>query len=346
MPQEVRIWQTQDTGLVECRPADLDLESRLENWLAANISILSDDLLVIGRQVETEFGGFIDLLSIDREGRLVIVELKRDKTPREITAQCLDYASWVQDLSHERVAQIAQRHLGANATLESAFRDKFGEDLPDTLNESHRILILASRIDPSSERIVKYLSASYGVDINVVTFQFFRSGDGSELLARVFLIDPMDVEHQSLTKRSSKRSPNLTYEELEQRAEQHGVGDLYRRLVAGLEQYFHKASTRSSISFKAPFGDSRKAVINLIPDSSNSEQGVMFQVYSNRLRDHLGATDEEIMEMIPRRREPWEYPSSEGGPDWRGFQGGFASQAEIDRFIARVGEKARVPQLT
>ena len=47
------------------------------------------------------------LLCLDEVGDVVVVELKRDKTPREITAQALDYGSWVKDLSHERIATIA-----------------------------------------------------------------------------------------------------------------------------------------------------------------------------------------------------------------------------------------------
>jgi hypothetical protein len=98
MSQEVRLWRVgEEDRLAECAQASLNLEVRLEEWLARDISILSDELLVIGRQVETAFGGLIDLLCIDRTGDLVIVELKRDKTPREITAPTLDYASWVAD---------------------------------------------------------------------------------------------------------------------------------------------------------------------------------------------------------------------------------------------------------
>lgn len=69
---------------------------------------------MVGRQVETDFGGLIDLLCVDAAGDLVVVELKRDKTPREITAQALDYASWVVNLTHERVTSIAEAYLGAD----------------------------------------------------------------------------------------------------------------------------------------------------------------------------------------------------------------------------------------
>src|SRR5262249_51805345 len=112
MPQEIRLWRIdKDERLLKCDPAPLDLEARLEEWLARDSSILSDDLLVIGRQVATAFGGFIDLLCIDRAGDLVIVELKRDKTPREITAQTLDYASWVTDLTADGITAIASSYL-------------------------------------------------------------------------------------------------------------------------------------------------------------------------------------------------------------------------------------------
>jgi RecB family endonuclease NucS len=58
-------------------------------------SMLGIDVLLVGRQVTTASYGRIDLLAIDDEANLVVLELKRNKTPREIVAQALDYASWV-----------------------------------------------------------------------------------------------------------------------------------------------------------------------------------------------------------------------------------------------------------
>src|ERR1700730_13079165 len=135
MPQEVRLWCIgKDDRLLESAQASLNLEARLEEWLARDIFILADDLLGIGRQVETAYGGFIDLLCIDRAGDLVIVELKRDKTPREITAQTLDYASWITDLSRDAISDIASQYLGNAGSLDVAFRQRFGEEMPDSIN--------------------------------------------------------------------------------------------------------------------------------------------------------------------------------------------------------------------
>ena len=82
MPQEVRIWKTLDRkNLKEIKKGKLDLEERIEDWLEQDISIISDGLLVVGRQVETDFGGIIDLLCLERNGDLVILKLKRQEDP-------------------------------------------------------------------------------------------------------------------------------------------------------------------------------------------------------------------------------------------------------------------------
>ena len=150
MPQDVKIWEIQDRNtLKEIEKSKLEMEERIEDWLEKDISIISTDLLVIGRQVETDFGGVIDLLCLDYNGDVVIIELKRHKTPREVTAQVLDYASWVKDLSNEKITEIANRYLGDKGPLEKAFKEKFGEELPEILNEHHKMIIVASEIDLS-----------------------------------------------------------------------------------------------------------------------------------------------------------------------------------------------------
>ena len=61
----------------------------LRLWLEKDISIISTDLLVIGRQIETDFGGVIDLLCIDPNGDLVIMGAiqKSDKMKKCIKSE-------------------------------------------------------------------------------------------------------------------------------------------------------------------------------------------------------------------------------------------------------------------
>jgi RecB family endonuclease NucS len=158
MPEVIRIWQVDKADvLTEIKRSALDLEARIEKWVSSDISLLSPDLLIIGEQVKTASGNFIDLLCIDRSGSLVIVELKRDKTPREVAAQALDYASWVKGLGIEEIDGIAALHLKGE-TLSAAFQAKFGIELPEVINDHHAMRVVASEIDDSTDRIIHYLA--------------------------------------------------------------------------------------------------------------------------------------------------------------------------------------------
>ena len=109
--QEVKIWRLKDNSPIELSRKRLDFENRLESWLEMDISLLSEDLMVIGRQVPTDYNTTIDLLAIDKEGKLVIIELKRDKTPREITSQVIEYAFWAKDLTNEDIERISEKYF-------------------------------------------------------------------------------------------------------------------------------------------------------------------------------------------------------------------------------------------
>lgn len=339
MPQKIRVWEVQDgDSLKELERSRLDMESRIECWLERDISILSDDLLVIGRQVVTDFGGAVDLLCLDRNGNLVLIELKRDRTPREVTAQILDYAAWAKDLSNDRITEIANRYLGERGPLEDAFRRRFQSELPEVLNERHKMLIVASEFDASSERIINYLSETYGVAINAVTFQYFRDSRGQEFLARVFLIEPEQAEYQVRTKSLSKRKPPLTFEELEAIAERNGVADLYRRLFAGLSALFdQKGSTRTTATFIGIIDGSRNTILSLAPGASNPDKGLCCYIYADRISRYFGLKVEELARMLPA--DSIEGEAYKGGPPM--YYSFFKDAGEVDRFLAGLWNTRR-----
>ena len=86
-------------------------ESILEEWLESNPDGVFEDgpLLIIGRQVPTDLGKSIDLLGVDREGNVVVVELKRDRTSRDVIAQALEYAAFAAKLDAAALEGILGR---------------------------------------------------------------------------------------------------------------------------------------------------------------------------------------------------------------------------------------------
>jgi hypothetical protein len=174
----------------------MDLEARLEDLLARDISLAAPNWVVIGRQVLTPWGKPLDLLCIDAEGGLVLLELKRNKTDREIVAQVLDYGSYVRSIEPEEIPRIYdkyQKHYWPDQparSIDEAFRARFGvKQMPEELNATHDLVIVASTLDAGTERIVAYLAEQYDVRINAVFFRVFKDGE-REYLTRAWLREP------------------------------------------------------------------------------------------------------------------------------------------------------------
>lgn len=185
MPVEIGLWRV-DGEPLRLVGAPMPLESRLEALIEADPAILGDPLLFIGRQVPTAHGKFIDLLGIDGDGDLHVLELKRDRTPRDVIAQALDYGSWIETLGHDDVVAIFEAYR-PGVVFEQAFSERFGASPPEELNGGHRLTVVASEVDPASARIVEYL-ARFDVPINVLFFRYFTD-DERQYLARTWLVD-------------------------------------------------------------------------------------------------------------------------------------------------------------
>jgi hypothetical protein len=250
MPLELGVWRI-DTGLSAVDFGSLDIESRLEVILDENIGIASPNWLVIGRQVRTDYGPIVDLLAIDRDANLVVLELKRDKTYRDIVAQVLDYGSWVRELKDDQIAQIFDEYQKRwhkdrpLVSIDEAFKKKFGIAIPDEMNTTHELAVVAASLDPSTERVVRYLADEYGVRINAVFFRVFRDDD-REYLCRAWFRDPAEVtaglgEETSVGEWNGEYYVSFGYEAevirdgLERGYIVAGGGSWYTRTLANLE---------------------------------------------------------------------------------------------------------------
>ncbi|MBN1458877.1 MAG: DUF91 domain-containing protein [Armatimonadetes bacterium] len=204
MPVRTAIWKV-DTRPERLIESSLANENLLEEMIVAAPRMLSEEWMLIGRQEDTGFGGRVDLLAVSPDGSLVLIELKRDRTPREVVAQALDYAGWVKTLRPEDIAAIYGR-FAPGRNLAQDFRDCFGHELvEETLNQSHQIAIVAASLDDSTERIVFYLS-EFDVPINVLCFQVFKLG-AEQLLSRAWLLDPVRTQVNTATTADGANEP-------------------------------------------------------------------------------------------------------------------------------------------
>ena len=95
----------------------------LQRLLRARIDAIADDVLIVAE----EFGAFadarrrIDLLGVDREGRLVVFELKRTLDGGHLELQALRYAAMISTMTFDDLVGHYETYL---ATVEPEAADE------------------------------------------------------------------------------------------------------------------------------------------------------------------------------------------------------------------------------
>ena len=133
--------------------AQLGLQERrdIQEWIAANPGILGEDLLIIGK----EFSGFdrtderLDLLAVDADGKLVVIELKRDDTGADAHWQAIKYASYLHRAGAEDIIRMLADHeeVSESEALNKLLQHLGADDL-DILNKDQRIILASHRFAP------------------------------------------------------------------------------------------------------------------------------------------------------------------------------------------------------
>lgn len=209
MGTEIRTWQIENGSLksINSRLQDNGRTEPydLEPWIKSNPEILGSDIAIIGSQISSKSGP-IDLLGIDSSGNIVVVELKRDKLPREALAQAIDYVSDVAMWSIEKISEVCASN--SNKTLEEIYEDQFPDvDLESiNINSMQRILLVGFSMEASLERMIEWLSDGYGVNINAIILSYVKTNRGEEILMRTSIISE-ELEQERVKKKKKFEIP-------------------------------------------------------------------------------------------------------------------------------------------
>ena len=154
--------------------ARLGLRERqdIQEWVAANPSMLDDDLLIIDK----EFSGFdrtderLDLLAVDSDGKLVIIELKRDDTGTDVHWQAIKYASYFQRAGAEDIVGLAAKYWGdsRDAAITRLLQHLGADDL-NALNNDQRIILASHRVAPEVTSAALWLNQRVPGEENMIT---------------------------------------------------------------------------------------------------------------------------------------------------------------------------------
>jgi len=207
------------SGVLEKVKTDsIDFEKDLENWLENSPNVLLDEdegsIIWIGRQVSAtvgETGCYPDLIGIDAEGDLVMVELKKGKTPREVIAQILEYAAWGSSLSEDELTLVAQNYYRKedcqfSKSLIDLHREAFlpdsDEDLKVEFNRNQKLFIVAEEISPVIAEVALHLREKYKIDISCLRYEVLKSKQGEYFISTEKVVGFSDI--------GKKRGPGKT----------------------------------------------------------------------------------------------------------------------------------------
>ena len=231
---EVKIWAIDNAAKVEelKSKGQMDAEWSFEDTLVNNPDLLMPELTLVGRQMPTE-GGALDLLGVDSDGKLAVFELKRGTLSRDAVAQVIDYASDLDDMELDTLANHISERSGEHGIekvedFEEWYNQEFGEQGLAALKPL-RLFLVGLGADERTERMVTFLAKNSGMDISLMTFHGFEYGDTTLLAKQVRVEGTEDSVSQSSRRYLSTAERR---ERLQGHVEAYEVPDLFAAIRA------------------------------------------------------------------------------------------------------------------
>ena len=185
---------TGEGRLLSLAEAGLREGEHLREYIARSPAVffgeLQQDLLIIGTEVPLAEGRLrADILAVDRDGAVVIVELKRH-ADRDQHLQALGYAAqlWSSKRQKEGLGAAAGllRSEGIRKELASFLRVPM-----EQVNRKQRILLVAEDYYPTTLRTVLFLMDEHALDITLYRIALHEYSDG-----RYFTCELVDSEKE------------------------------------------------------------------------------------------------------------------------------------------------------
>lgn len=161
----------------------------LQEWVIAHPHVLGPDVKIVA----FEFGRWaassgalerdrLDILALDGEGRLLVVELKRDKAPDTVEMQALKYAALVSRFTRDDLAKVHADYLtGRRGELvdPGAAETELAEwaEITEESLRLPRLVLLATEFPKTVTATVVFLHQQLGLDVRLLSFQAYRTSN-------------------------------------------------------------------------------------------------------------------------------------------------------------------------
>jgi hypothetical protein len=185
--------------------SELGLKERfdIQEWIDKSPEILGEDLLIISKELILPSDIRLDLLAIDRKGRLVIIELKRDDSGKFVEWQAIKYASYCSNFQQDEILEYFAKYLESDENDARQQIEDFIEVELENMNQEQRIILVAKEFHSDVASAVLWLR-DFEIDIKCIRLQPYIDTDDNLFITPTIII-PLPEAKDYIEKKEIKR---------------------------------------------------------------------------------------------------------------------------------------------
>ena len=188
--------------------SNLKERQHIEEWLRKNPEIMGEELLIIGHEYEDfENNERIDLLAIDKEGNLVVIEVKRDNSGISVDFQALKYVSYMSRRTLKEIIEIYSKYIDDNSLQLDPIQEIMEflnvDDeslLNDMINNTQRIIIIGKEFDKRVLSVCAWLYEN-GINVKCISIKPYKYNE-EIFIDTNQIIPPEKIEEYYINKKS------------------------------------------------------------------------------------------------------------------------------------------------
>lgn len=185
----------------------------IQEWVESYPSILGEELLIISK--ENSFFDSTkerpDLIALDKDGNVVIIELKRDDSGTNLEWQAIKYASYLSRFSLNDIIRMTEKYYSKKKdtisieSIKQLFQEFIDEDNLNDINKNQRIILVSHRFAKEVTSAVNWLIDKYEIDIKCVQLIPFFDKDKSSYYIQSSTILPVPGIEEILVSAAHKQ---------------------------------------------------------------------------------------------------------------------------------------------
>ena len=200
------IYDKKNKSLIPCKETEFKSHGILERqdlakWVEQHPAILGEELLIITAEYDRfdKTNERLDLLAVDKDGNLVVIELKRDDSGRNVDLQAIKYAAYCSTLRLGDLVEMYVKHQKqkgneiTSGQAQEAILAFIENDDFEEFNDRPRIILVSREFRPEVTASVLWLR-KFSLDVSCVKWDPYELENGCVAVNSYVLIPPPEAK--------------------------------------------------------------------------------------------------------------------------------------------------------